>query len=86
MSHKHHGKLAIDYSLPPGCELLHFPRSDGNAATWPANQEEVEDEDGNVNFYMPIPEQTGTSLKWLHQVGQKVAEELGKPSKYLSHG
>ncbi|VDC03497.1 unnamed protein product [Peniophora sp. CBMAI 1063] len=80
MSHKHSGKLAIEYSLPPNVEFLHFPRSDGDSSQWPLNQEEEEDEDGNVNFYMPLADDKGTSLKWLHGVGQKVAEEMGLPS------
>ena len=80
---KGRGRLAIDYSLPPGCELLHFERSDGDSTHWPPNTVEVEDEDGNVNFYKPVPEQQGISLKWLNQIGQKVAEEMGMPSKYL---
>ena len=42
---KGRGRLAIDYSLPPGCELLHFERSDGDSTHWPPNTVEVEDED-----------------------------------------
>ncbi|KZV68216.1 hypothetical protein PENSPDRAFT_754249 [Peniophora sp. CONT] len=76
---KHSSKAMIEYSLPPGCELLHFPRTDGDSVHWPPNQEEVEDEDGSVNFYKPIPEQQGMSLKWLHGVGQKVAEMMDMP-------
>ena len=62
-------KLATDYALPPNTTVLHFPRTDGDSTLWPANQELVEDDNGNIHFYQPISANEGFSLKWLHLVG-----------------
>ncbi|KAI0310399.1 hypothetical protein OF83DRAFT_1031400, partial [Amylostereum chailletii] len=66
--------------MPPAAVFLDFPRSDGDRKSWPPNTTQIVDRDGTVNFYKPIPEDVGASLKWKHQIAMKVAEKMGLES------
>ncbi|KAI0033937.1 hypothetical protein K488DRAFT_37811, partial [Vararia minispora EC-137] len=74
--------LSQRFDMPTNPVFLEFPRTDAHPdrSTWPTNVTEVVDSMGHVNYYHPIGEDVGASLKWKHQIAMKVAEQLGMES------
>jgi hypothetical protein len=71
--------LSQRFDMPANPVFLEFMRTDADPdkSSWPENTVEVVDNAGNVNFYHPVAEVVGASLKWKHQVALKVAERMG---------
>jgi len=74
-------KAAETFSLPPNPTYLDFPRSDGNASTWPPQTTRILDHDGHVNYYEVISPEHAQHIRWRVNVAIAVARQLDMPGK-----
>ncbi|KAF7308486.1 Actin-related protein 8 [Mycena chlorophos] len=70
MAHRSHSAKHV---LPDNPIFIDFPRSDGDARTWPTKTTEVVDADGEVNFMRPVPLDESLAVKWRMGVADAMA-------------
>lgn len=80
-SHRVLSSRSVSFSTEP--VYIDFPRSDGTSERWQSlRTENYIDNDGNVDYYYPVVERNDPlMIKWLSEVGKKVAERLEKTGK-----
>ncbi|PPQ91873.1 hypothetical protein CVT25_000748 [Psilocybe cyanescens] len=66
-------------SLPANPEYLDFPRTDGDAGTWPPNTTRIVDHEGQVNYYEHVPLEHAQSIRWRMAIGDAVGLKLNLP-------
>lgn len=69
-------------SLPANPEYLDFPRTDGDAGTWPPNTTRIVDHEGQVNYYEHVPLEHAQSIRWRMAIGDAVGLKLNLPGEH----
>lgn len=72
------------FAIPVKPIYIDFLRSDGSEDRWPMDNAVAKvDANGEVNYYYPVMDTSEPIyVKWIVEVGKKVAELMGKPGTY----
>lgn len=68
------GYSGKDAVLPPDVEWVHLEESDGDSSRWPTNTNPNPDQEGHVNYMLPLDLDNAVAVKWRLAIGKALAE------------